>query len=137
MKKSVTTLKQTVVIPAAPKEVYEAYVNPAKHSEFTGAKAKGKPVVGGKYSSWDGYIFGKYIELEVGKRVVQEWTTTDWSEGYDASRLELTFKAVPAGTEIDMVHSRVPDEMADELCEGWVEFYWNPLKEYFSKESKA
>ena len=137
MKKAVKTIKQTVVIPASPKEVYEAYVDPAKQSEFTGAKAKGKPVVGGKYSAWDGYAFGKYLELEPGKSVVQEWTTTDWTEGYGASRLELTFKAVSGGTEISLVQSDVPDEMADEILDGWIEFYWDPLKEYFSKQTKA
>jgi len=137
MKKTVKTIKQTVVIPALPKEVYEAYVDPVKQSEFTGAKAKGKPVVGGKYSAWDGYAFGKYLELEPGKSVVQEWTTTDWTEGYGASRLELSFKAVPGGTEISLVQSDVPDEMADEILDGWIEFYWDPLKEYFSKKTKA
>ena len=135
MNKEVTTIKQTVVIPASPKEVYETYVNPEKHGEFTDSKATGKPKVGGKYSAWDGYIFGKYLVLEEGKRIVQEWTTTDWVEGYGPSKLELTFCAVPGGTEIAMVHSNVPKEQADEVAEGWVEFYWNPLKEYFKKKA--
>jgi hypothetical protein len=26
---------------------------------------------------------------------------------------------------------------ADEIAEGWIEFYWNPLKEYFSNNSEA
>ena len=137
MKLEVTTIKQKVTISAPPKEVYDAYVDPKKHSEFTGSKATGKPVVGGKYTAWDGYIFGKFLELDDGKRVVQEWTTTDWVEGYPASKLELTFCAVPEGTEIVMVHSNVPKEQADEIAEGWIEFYWNPLKEYFSNQSKA
>ena len=137
MNKEVTTVKQTVVIPASPKEDYEAYINPEKHSEFTGAKATGKPKVGGKYTAWDGYIFGKFLVLEDGKRVVQEWTTTDWEDGYEASKLELTFCQVPKGTEIVMVHSNVPRAQANEIEQGWTEFYWNPLKEYFSKQSKA
>jgi uncharacterized protein YndB with AHSA1/START domain len=135
MKTEVTTIKQTVVVPASPKEVYEAYVDAKKHGKFTGSKATGNPVVGGKMTAWDGYIFGKYLELEDGKRIVQEWTTTDWVEGYPASKLELTFKEVPEGTEITMVHSNVPKEKADEIADGWIEFYWNPLKEYFSKQS--
>ena len=134
MKKEVTTLKQTVTIPASPDEVYEAYVDAERHSEFTSSKATGKPKVGGKFTAWDGYIFGKYRELEVGKRVVQQWETTDWAEGYSASLLELTFKQTPEGTEITMVHSNVPLEMQEELAEGWEEFYWKPLKEYFEKK---
>ena len=137
MKLEVTTIKQTVVIPASPKEVYAAYVDPKKHGEFTGSKATGKPVVGGKYTAWDGYIFGKFLELEEGKRVVQEWTTTDWEDGYKASKLELTFCEVAEGTKIVMVHSNVPKAQEDEIAEGWTEFYWNPLKEYFSNQPKA
>ena len=94
-------------------------------------------MVGGKFTAWDGYISGKFLELEDGKCVVQEWTSTDFPEGYPPSTLELTFREVPEGTEIVMVHSNVPKEQADEVAEGWTEFYWNPLKEYFSKQSKA
>jgi hypothetical protein len=43
---------------------------------------------------------------------------------------------VPEGTELVMVHSDVPEEQADETAEGWIEWYWNPLKKYFSKQSK-
>jgi uncharacterized protein YndB with AHSA1/START domain len=138
LKQEVTTIEQKVVIPkVSPKEVYDAFVDPKKHGKFTGSKATGKPVVGGKYTAWDGYIFGTFLELEDGRRVVQEWTTTDWAEGYGASKLELTFTAVPEGTEICMVHSTVPKEQADEIAEGWADFYWNPLKEYFSNRPKA
>ncbi len=129
-----TTIKQKITIPASPKEVYDAYTDPRKHSAFTGSKATGKPRVGGKFTAWDGYAYGKYLELEDGKRVVQEWITTDWPEGYSPSKLELVFRAVPEGTEITMVHSNAPKEQEEELSEGWMEFYWTPLKEYFRKK---
>jgi uncharacterized protein YndB with AHSA1/START domain len=133
LKKEVTTINQTVIIPkASPKQVYDAYVDPKKHGEFTDSKATGKPVVGGKFSAWDGYIFGKYLALEDGKRVVQEWITTDWEEGYGPSKLELTFRAVPQGTEITLVHSEVPKLQEYEIAEGWTENYWEPLKEYLT-----
>ena len=88
MKTGVTTIKQKVVIPASPKEVYEAYVDAKKHGKFTGSKATGKAVVGGKFTAWDGYIFGKNLELEEGKRVVQEWMTTDWPKGFPSSKIQ-------------------------------------------------
>lgn len=136
LKQEVTTIKQTIIIPkATPKQVYDAYTDPKKHSEFTDSKATGKPVVGGKFSTWDGYIFGKYLELNDGQRVLQEWTTTDWEEGYGASKLELTFKVVPQGTEIIMVHVNVPKAQAEEIEGGWTEFYWEPLKEYFANKA--
>ncbi len=136
-KSEVTTITQKIIIPkVSPKEVYEAYVDPKKHSEFTDSEATGKPVVGGKFTAWDGYISGKFLELEESKRVVQEWTSTDFPEGAPPSKLELTFREVPKGTEIVMVHSNVPKDQEDETAEGWTEFYWEPLKQYFKKKQK-
>lgn len=137
MKKEVRTIKQTVIIPAAPKEVYDAYVDPEKQSEFTGSKATGKAVVGGKFTAWDGYIFGSYVELEDGKRIVQQWSSTDFPDDTGPSRLELCFNKVPEGTQLVMVHSDVPAEVADDTADGWMEWYWNPLKEYFNRPKPA
>ncbi len=133
MKTEVTTITQKVIISATPTQVYEAFTDPDKHSAFTGSKATGKPKINGKFTAWDGYSFGKFIELEKNKRLVQEWQTTDWPEGYGPSRFELTFKPVPEGTEITMVQSDVPKEQEEELADGWKEFYWKPLKAYFKK----
>jgi uncharacterized protein YndB with AHSA1/START domain len=133
----VKTIKQKVIVPASPSEVYDAFVDAKKHSAFTGSKATSDPRVGGKFTAWDGYISGKNLELENGKRIVQEWATTEWPENYTPSKLALTFKKVEGGTEISMIHSNVPAEQTDDLAEGWVEFYWKPMKEYFTKHNPA
>ena len=129
----VKTIKQEVIVPATPVEVYEAFMDAKKHSAFTGSRATCDPRVGGKFTAWDGYISGKNLELEKGKRIVQEWVTTDWPQNYPPSRLELNFKAVKEGTEISMIHSEVPAEQAEDTEQGWIDFYWEPLKEYFNK----
>lgn len=133
MKFELTTITDNVIIAASPEELYDAYVDAKKHSAFTGSKATGDGKVGGKFTAWDGYIFGKNLVLEKGKRIVQEWKTTEWPEGYPPSKLELTFKKVKGGTELSMVHSDVPVEQADDYKQGWTDFYWKPLKEYFKK----
>jgi activator of HSP90 ATPase len=74
------------------------------------------------------------LELEKDKRIVQEWVTSEWPKGYPPSKLELVLKKIKSGTELVMTHSDVPMEQADELAEGWNEFYWKPLKEYFSRK---
>jgi len=129
----VTTIRQKIVVQASPDDVYEAFIDAKKHSAFTGSKATCDPNVGGKFTAWDGYISGKNLELEKGKRIVQEWMTTEWPPDYPPSRLELTFKKIKEGTEILMVHSNVPAEQADGYKQGWTDFYWKPLKEYFKK----
>jgi len=129
----VAKIRQKILIPATPEQVYEAFMDAKKHSAFTGSKANGNPKVGGRFTAWDGYISGKNLELERGKRIVQEWITTDWPQGYPPSRLELTFTKTKSGTEISMVHSNVPEEQANDIAEGWNEFYWKPLKKHFKK----
>jgi len=133
MKMKTETIRQKVLIPAAPSEVYEAFIDAKKHSKFTGSKATIDPKVGGEFTAWDGYITGKNLELQDGKRIVQEWITTEWPRGYPPSRLELTFTKAKTGTEISMIHSDVPAEQSDDVAQGWTEFYWEPLKKYFKK----
>jgi uncharacterized protein YndB with AHSA1/START domain len=127
------TIRQRVVIAATPNEVYDAYVDPKKHSKFTGSRATFDAEVGGEFTAWDGYISGKNLELKKGKRIVQEWLTTEWPKGFPPSRLELTLKKTEEGTEISMVHSGVPAEQAEDILQGWNEFYWEPLKKFFKK----
>lgn len=117
--------------------MYDAYVNAKKHSEFTGSTATGTARKGAKFEAWDGYISGKFLELEKGKKVVQEWKTTEWPAGYPPSILELKFRGKGGKTELSMVHSKVPAEQVERYSEGWVEAYWDPLKEYFRSRAKS
>ncbi len=126
------TIRQTALIDASPLEVYEAFVDPKTHAAFTGQSATGAPRVGGKFTAGDGYIMGKHLELERGKRILQEWTTSEWPEGSPPSLLELTLKAKGKKTELTMVHSKVPEDQVDYYAEGWKEWYWGPLKKYFA-----
>lgn len=126
-------IRQTAVIDAPPGRVYEAYLDPKKHAEFTGSPATGSPKVGGKFTAGDGYISGRYTELKDGKKIVHEWKTTEWPAGYPVSFVELTFKPKGKGTVLTMVHSKVPADQADYYADGWKEYYWEPLRRYFKK----
>ena len=132
-----STIKQKALIPATPDEVYEAFVDAKKHTAFTGSKATCDLRIGGRFTAWDGYISGKNLELVKGQKIVQEWITTEWPKGHPPSRLELTLTKKGKNTEISMTHSGVPAEQAADIEEGWTEFYWKPLKEYFTTQKDA
>ncbi len=132
--KSTSTIRQTARIGARPVEVYDALVNPSKHAAFTGAKATGKPLVGGRFTAWDGYISGKYLELAAGKRIVAEWRTTEWPGDAAPSLLTLSFRRIDSGTELTMLQSRVPASQAAQYRDGWKAYYWQPLRDWFSKK---
>ena len=130
-------IRQSVMIPATPVEVYDALVNAKKHAAFTGAAAKSSNKVGGKFTAWDGYISGKYLKLVAGRKIVEEWSTNEWPEGYAPSLIEMTFERVERGTRLTMVQSRVPARQTAEYRQGWKGYYWTPLKAYFLAKTKA
>ena len=133
MRRRVKTITQKVVVPGSPADVFDAFVNPQIHSAFTGAAATGSARSGGKFTAWDGYISGVNREVVKGKRLVQDWRTTEWPTDAPPSRVEFSFKAAKGGgTEVRLVHSNVPAEQADSYRQGWIDYYWDPLKTYFS-----
>jgi uncharacterized protein YndB with AHSA1/START domain len=127
------TIEQRVFFEATPAEVYDALLDAKKHSEFTGSPATTNDEVGAEFEAWDGYISGKNLELVKDKRIVQEWETTAWPKGYPRSRLEFTLTPKKGGTELKMVHSKVPAEQVEEYTGGWYSAYWEPLAEYLKK----
>jgi activator of HSP90 ATPase len=133
MKLRTTTINQTVTLPGSPREVYDCLIDQKKHSDFTGAKATCNPKAGGSFTAWDGYIRGRNVILEEGRRIVQEWITTEWPEGYPPSTVEFKLKPTKTGTELTMTHTNVPSEQAEDYRIGWIEFYWNPLKQYLAR----
>lgn len=128
-------IRQKVLLDASPEEVYEALLDPRKHAEFTGSPARGSKRVGGRFAAWDGYIHGKVLELRKGKKIVQEWSTSDWPPEYPPSILTLTLRSKGTKTELTMVHSKVPKEQVEKYSDGWVSSYWDPLRDYFSKKN--
>ena len=126
-------IRQKVLIDANPVDVFNAYVDPKKHEAFTGSPATGSPKPRGRFTAWDGYISGRYLELIKGKKIVHEWRTTEWPPGYPPSLVTLTLTDSGGKTALTMVHAKVPAEQAESYTEGWKESYWEPLKRYFGK----
>jgi activator of HSP90 ATPase len=131
MKNSFTISKKFDVKPDV---LFNAWLSSKEHTLFTGGVAKINPKIGGKFTAWDGYITGKTIELDVNKRILQSWRTTEFPHESPDSRLEIVFEKVDEGTKLTLRHSDIPDGQADEYKKGWVTFYFAPMKAYFSKK---
>ncbi len=125
-----TTIRQTVEFTAPPHAVFEALMDSKKHSVFTGSKASISRKVGGKIAAWDGYIEGKNLRIEKDKVIVQSWRTTDFHEDDPDSQVMFHFSKKGTGTRLIFVHSKVPDRLAEDFRQGWIDNYWVPLKEY-------
>lgn len=128
------TITQKEYIPAKAGDIYKAFTDPQLHAAFTKAEATGEPRVGGQFSAWNGQISAMYIELQPGKKFRQEWKVTGWPKDAPPSIVEFTFQPKGEGTEVTLVQSRVPPDQVEPLTAGWVKYYWDPLKAYFSKK---
>ena len=134
---SVSTIRQKILIPsAAPDDIFRAYLSSKEHTAITGSKASISSKKGAKFTAWDGYISGKNVGLTKGKKIVQEWQTTEWPDGYGPSTLEITLEKKGQGTQLTMVQTNVPKSQAASYTKGWIDSYWDPMKEYFGKSAK-
>jgi activator of HSP90 ATPase len=119
------------ILPVSPKRIYEAWIDSEEHSGFTNSEAKIDSHEGGEFSAWDGYITGKTITLEPFSRIVQTWRTTDFKEDEHDSLLEIIFEPVDSGCKVTLNHTELPAGSKDEYIQGWEDFYFAPMQEYF------
>ncbi|MCL5030210.1 MAG: SRPBCC domain-containing protein [Bacteroidetes bacterium] len=125
--------KISTLLPASPERIYKAWLNSKEHSAFTGNTAKATSRKGGAFSAWDNYIIGKNIELVPFKRIVQSLRSTDFPVNVADSHLELLLEKSNKGTKLTLIHSNIPEGQADSYKQGWKDFYFKPMKKYFSK----
>lgn len=123
----------SAVIPAAPAQIYKAWLSGKGHSAMTGSPAKATARVGGRFSAWDGYISGRTLELEPDRRIVQAWRTSEFPDDAPDSRLEISLEPAKTGTKLTLTHTDIPPGQAESYRQGWEDFYFKPMKEYFSK----
>jgi activator of HSP90 ATPase len=126
------TIRQTVTFKSFPHLVYEAFMDSALHTAFTGSAASIDRKIDGEFSAYDGYITGKNVELVQDRKIVQSWRAVDWPEGY-YSLVTIELTPLPEGTQLDLTHTNVPEGEDAAFEEGWIDNYWEPLKEYLEK----
>ncbi len=120
-------------IEAPPSAIYNAWMSSEGHAAMTGAEATVDARVGGSHSAWDGYIWGVTKELEPGRRIVQSWRTSEFSETDEDSLLELVLEPSGAGTRITLTHTNIPDGQGDSYKQGWTDHYFEPMRSYFGE----
>lgn len=129
------SVRQSVTIQTSPKTIYDALMDSRKHSLFTGSKASISRRVGGKFTAYDGYAEGTNLELVPGKRIVQSWRANDWPKGH-YSKATFTIRTVKDGTKLTFTQTGIPDRQVASIKQGWIDFYWKPLKELLERHRR-
>lgn len=126
------TLKIARTIKAAPEAVFAAWTQPEHMKHWSApegmdvAIAEVDLTAGGRFhiqmknaEGGEHNARGVYREIESPSRLVYTW---NWDEHPDAgeSLITVEFSAVEGGTEVTMVHSRLPsEELVNEHESGW------------------
>jgi activator of HSP90 ATPase len=122
------TIKQTVTFNASPHEIFEMLMDSKKHSQFTESDAKISRKVGGKFTTYDGYASGVNKVLVKDKKIVQTWRGSDWPEGL-FSTITIELANISSKTKLTFVQENVPEDQYESIKKGWIEFYWDRIKE--------
>jgi len=120
-------------IKARPQVVFDAVTTAEGIAQWWGPDAgpvlvaEANPRVGGLYrvrfrmlDGTEHESSGEFLEVVPPRRVVMSWRWKGGAEDPGESRVEITLKAVPEGTELTFVHSQLVDEEAARGHEsGW------------------
>jgi activator of HSP90 ATPase len=129
-------INQEIIIQnATVKDIYEVLMNAEKHSLLINDIADIEDLEGTKFSTFGGYAEGENIELKPGKLIKQTWRASDWPENH-YSIITFELSNVDGGAKIRFSQDKLPEGTQKEFEAGWADFYWEPLKKYFTVPDK-
>jgi activator of HSP90 ATPase len=124
-------IEQSVTFKTTPAELYQLFVDSAKHSAATGAPAKISRKVGGRWSAFGGMILGRNLALVPNRTIVQSWRSSAWKPSDPDSILILRFEKTKNGATVHLAHVGVPRHDHKGVTQGWKKYYWEPWGKYF------
>ena len=124
------TYKKYIYIPAPPEEVYWALTKEQSIKLWTGAEAEFLEEADTEFSFWDGDITGKNLELEYGKKLVQQWY---FGEENEPSIVTIKLHPDKKGTSLEFLQTNIPEADYDEFTAGINEYYLGGLADFFEE----
>jgi activator of HSP90 ATPase len=123
------TFKKTFKINAEPSDVYSALTNPFTIELWSGYPAQMSTEPGSEFSLWEGDISGKNLEFIENRKVVQEWYFGNQSE---KSIVTIIISPDRDNSFVTVEHSNIPDEDFKDISEGWREYYFDAISNFFN-----
>lgn len=122
------TIRQKHHIPATPQEVYLALTNEFTIELWSGYPAEMSTEAGSEFSLFDGDIVGENLEFRENELIRQHWY---FEGGKEESLVTIDLIPEKKNTVIELLHTHVPDEVYEEMVDGWKKIYFGSLKQFF------
>ena len=122
------TFKKSFRINAEPSDIYSAITNPYTIELWSCYPAQMSTEPGSEFSLWEGDISGRNLEFIQDKKIVQEWYFGEQSE---KSIVTITISPDRENSLITIEHTNIPDEEFESIAEGWREFYFDAISNFF------
>ncbi|WP_257667337.1 SRPBCC domain-containing protein [Parapedobacter tibetensis] len=120
--------KSYFIIPAPPEQVYMALTTEITINLWTGEEATMSAVPGTEFSMWSGSIVGKNLSFEKDRKIEQQWYFADEAE---ESIVTIKLHDHKKGTSMEIRHTNIPDEVYEEIVEGWHDTYVASLQDFY------
>lgn len=123
--------KKYYSIHTSPDILYSALTNAATIQLWTGEPAIMEPVEGSEFSLWNDSITGKNITFIPNKKIVQEWY---FGEQEPPSMVTILLHEDKMKTSVELRHTNIPDEIFENMVNGWDDAYFGSLIEFYTEE---
>jgi activator of HSP90 ATPase len=124
----------TTEIPARAETIYNAWLDSQEHALMTESEsAVASHEIGANYKAHGEYISGKNLELIPNVKIKQSWRSDSFKESDPDSIVEVLLEEKGNVTQLSLIHSEVP-EQESHVEQGWVDYYFEPMKRYFSEK---
>jgi activator of HSP90 ATPase len=110
--------------------LFSALTNAATIQLWTGEPAIMEPVEETEFSLWEDSIVGKNITIVPGKKLVQEWY---FGETEHPSIVTIILHEEKNHTSVELRHTNIPDEIYDNITQGWNENYFGALIDFYAE----
>lgn len=121
---------------ASPAEVFRALTDARRVRQWSGQSGRVPKTIGGAFSWFDGWVTGRVLAFEEGKRLAMTWAVSEWPDGTPASIVRMTFSGTAKRTRLRIGHLGLPNarESASHK-KGWEEFVFGPLRVHLASRT--
>ncbi|MDE3058775.1 MAG: SRPBCC domain-containing protein [Bacteroidota bacterium] len=128
------SISMSAFFDATPEQVFRALTDSKQIEVWSGQSGKVELKKNGKVKMFNEWAKGSVLKFSDGKTLEYTWHTADWDDHIEASVVKFSFSSTAKGAKVSLRHVHLPSaKEAQSHKEGWKEFVFDPLKEFFRK----